>query len=90
MHVHTVSPLPIETDIPEKVINGEICLELSEESRRLIDQCRQYLDRKVRNSAELIYGVNTGFGGLHNVAVGNKDLERLQNNLVMSHACGMG
>ncbi|MFA5289134.1 MAG: histidine ammonia-lyase [Bacteroidales bacterium] len=90
MNIHTVSPSPIKTGIPEKVIDGEIRLELSEESRQLIEQCRQYLDKKVRNSAELIYGVNTGFGGLHNVAIGNKDLERLQNNLVMSHACGMG
>ena len=87
MHIHAVSPSPIGTGIPERVINGEIRLELSEESRQLIDQCRKYLDKKVRNSSDLIYGVNTGFGGLHNVAVGNKDLERLQNNLVMSHAC---
>ncbi len=90
MNLHTISPHPVDTGIPEKVIEGNIRLELSEESRRLIDQCRQYLDKKVRNSDGLIYGVNTGFGGLHNVAVGNKDLERLQNNLVMSHACGTG
>ena len=56
MHIHTVSPSPIGTGIPERVINGEIRLELSEESRQLIDQCRKYLDKKVRNSSDLIYG----------------------------------
>ncbi|MEK7255787.1 MAG: histidine ammonia-lyase, partial [Bacteroidota bacterium] len=33
---------------------------------------------------------NTGFGALCNVRIENHELEQLQLNLVMSHACGMG
>src|SRR5436190_22487690 len=37
-----------------------------------------------------IYGVNTGFGALHDKSIAKKDLAQLQKNLVMSHACGSG
>jgi histidine ammonia-lyase len=42
------------------------------------------------NSKSPIYGINTGFGALCNTQISDKDLEQLQHNLVMSHACGMG
>jgi histidine ammonia-lyase len=37
-----------------------------------------------------VYGVNTGFGKLQGVAIPPADLLRLQRNLVLSHACGVG
>lgn len=37
-----------------------------------------------------MYGINTGFGSLYNKSIEAKDLEQLQENLVMSHACGTG
>lgn len=39
---------------------------------------------------ETIYGINTGFGKLANVRIGAADLERLQENLLRSHAAGVG
>lgn len=39
---------------------------------------------------EPVYGVNTGFGKLQNTAVGAADRRRLQRNLVLSHAVGVG
>jgi histidine ammonia-lyase len=36
------------------------------------------------------YGVNTGFGHLAGVRIAAQDLDRLQLNLVRSHACGVG
>ncbi len=38
----------------------------------------------------VVYGVNTGFGKLSDVRIPQKDLRRLQLNLVRSHACGIG
>ena len=63
---------------------------LSEGSKKAITDCRQYLDQKLKRNEKPIYGINTGFGSLHNVVVADKDLEKLQENLVKSHACGMG
>ncbi|MGE5178572.1 MAG: histidine ammonia-lyase [Bacteroidota bacterium] len=37
-----------------------------------------------------VYGVNTGFGALQSVRVPDRDLERLQLNLLRSHAAGYG
>ncbi len=41
-------------------------------------------------SAEIVYGINTGFGGLANVVIDPNQLEQLQTNLVLSHATGVG
>jgi histidine ammonia-lyase len=41
-------------------------------------------------SGETVYGVNTGFGLLANTSIAHDDLEALQRNLVLSHACGVG
>ena len=37
-----------------------------------------------------VYGINTGFGLLANTSIATDDLETLQKNLVLSHACGVG
>jgi len=37
-----------------------------------------------------VYGINTGFGKLASVRIGADDLERLQRNIVLSHAAGVG
>jgi histidine ammonia-lyase len=65
-------------------------LELSRESIRLIENCRQYLDKRMASSTEPIYGINTGFGSLCNIRISMEDLSQLQENLVKSHACGTG
>ncbi|UYN97883.1 MAG: histidine ammonia-lyase [Enhydrobacter sp.] len=39
---------------------------------------------------EPVYGINTGFGKLASVRIGPADLERLQRNIVLSHAAGVG
>jgi len=65
-------------------------IELAPETRAVIQKCRTYLDEKVARSERLIYGVNTGFGSLCNTAISTEDLEQLQTNLDLSHACGTG
>lgn len=65
-------------------------IELGENAKEAIVKCRAYLDDKVARSEKLIYGVNTGFGSLCNTAISTSDLEQLQTNLVLSHACGTG
>jgi histidine ammonia-lyase len=65
-------------------------LQLSDIAKKNITDCRDYLDKKVKSQAAPIYGINTGFGSLCNVEIAESDLEKLQENLVMSHACGMG
>ena len=65
-------------------------IELSEGARERILTCREYLDKKISVQKEPIYGVTTGFGKLCEYNISHDDLNTLQRNLVMSHACGMG
>jgi histidine ammonia-lyase len=53
-------------------------------------KCRDYLDQKINSSDALFYGINTGFGFLQNVKIEKAQLEILQQNLLLSHACGLG
>ncbi|MBK70047.1 MAG: histidine ammonia-lyase [Euryarchaeota archaeon] len=39
---------------------------------------------------EVVYGINTGFGALSSVTINSEDLRSLQENLIRSHACGVG
>jgi histidine ammonia-lyase len=39
---------------------------------------------------EPIYGINTGFGRLASIRIDDADLARLQRNIVLSHAAGVG
>lgn len=38
----------------------------------------------------VIYGITTGFGALCNVTISERDTRRLQENILMSHAAGIG
>jgi histidine ammonia-lyase len=76
-------------DIPE-ITGPETRLILSEESSALINKCRNYLDHKLETITAPLYGITTGFGSLHNKVISHDQLSRLQENLVMSHACGTG
>jgi len=64
-------------------------IELSVHAFNKITQNRDYLDDKLKHG-KTFYGINTGFGSLCNVRINDHELEELQENLVCSHACGMG
>ncbi|HEX3074946.1 MAG TPA: histidine ammonia-lyase [Ignavibacteriales bacterium] len=50
---------------------------------------RELVDKWVKND-EVIYGVTTGFGEFVNVKISNADIEKLQENLILSHSVGTG
>jgi len=74
----------------QSIQNGNLKLRLSEEGVAQIIKCREYLDKSMQVHKAPIYGINTGFGALHNVKISKENLSVLQENLVMSHACGTG
>lgn len=74
----------------ENILSTKEEVLLGDNARKKITDCRNYLDSKLSGSGELIYGINTGFGSLCNTAIEAGDLEQLQRNLVLSHACGVG
>ena len=63
---------------------------LSPKTKEIILDSRNFLNKKIQDSDVPFYGVNTGFGSLCNTKIADNDLESLQRNLVLSHACGIG
>ena len=71
-------------------LSGAVRIELSDAAIAAIEKGRAYLESAIDKSTQPIYGINTGFGSLCNVEVSAEELGQLQENLVNSHACGMG
>ena len=88
--IHFISPEKITFKQIFKIFKEDYKIELSEESKKLIEKCRTYLEKKTSNQDEPIYGINTGFGALYNKSISKENLGKLQINLVKSHACGTG
>lgn len=82
--------LPLSLESIDLIRRAECKLELASEARKRIEKCKAYLDAKLVNNDQLFYGINTGFGALCDIAISKEDLSTLQQNLVMSHACGVG
>ena len=68
---------------------GSIHFELAEEMMIGIKASRKTVT-DIADSNETVYGVNTGFGLLASKKIARVDLDKLQRNLVISHATGVG
>ncbi len=72
----------------ERVARGE-AVRMGADVPARLRASRAVIDRAL--SAHVpVYGVNTGFGDLKNQRIGDADLARLQQNLLRSHAAGVG
>ena len=89
-NIHYIDSKQLNFDILSEILITEKQLQLSEDAIKKINNCRNYLDRKIKADSAPIYGINTGFGSLCNVKINSDNLQQLQENLVMSHACGTG
>jgi histidine ammonia-lyase len=88
--IYHINSKSLDLAIIQDIVSTNKKLQLSEDAKEKIIRCRLYLDEKLSKSDKPIYGINTGFGALHNVKISNENLTILQENLVMSHACGTG
>ncbi len=68
---------------------GDKRVELDEKS---LDRCRasrDFLEESIKDK-KIIYGVNTSFGPMCNKIINDREIEKLQDNLILSHAAGLG
>ena len=77
-------------DLIERILKDGTKLTLSDEARKKIQHCRDFLDKKTDENTVPIYGVTTGFGSLCNKHISKEELSTLQENLVKSHSCSVG
>lgn len=88
--IHHISAEHLTVDRVREILENNIKIDLSEDAKKRIVRCREYLDNKMETQKEPIYGITTGFGSLCNISIDKDQLSQLQKNLVMSHACGTG
>ena len=77
-------------ELIESILYEDYQLSLDPQGAARIQKCRDYLDQKIENSQEPVYGITTGFGSLCNKSISLDELSTLQENLVKSHACSVG
>jgi histidine ammonia-lyase len=74
----------------ERILHGHVeQLTLAATARKRVEAARRCLTDKLHEGAT-IYGVNTGFGKLANQRIEAHEVLALQENLLRSHAVGMG
>lgn len=64
-------------------------VELTQQSIKNINKGRKLVEKWI-STGETVYGVTTGFGEFSNVKISLDDIEKLQENLILSHAAGCG
>lgn len=62
---------------------------LSKTAIQKVQNTRKLLEKSLADKS-VIYGVTTGFGAFKNTAIGPDNLKKLQENLILSHAVGVG
>ncbi len=71
------------------ISTGEYQISLSNQIKKDILNSRLFIDEKL-NLSDPIYGINTGFGKLSQIKIDDTEINKLQENLLLSHAVGIG
>lgn len=73
----------------EKIIYGDALVEIETAKLQKIERCYQLIQKQASSETPL-YGINTGFGALAEQRIGESDQKKLQRNIILSHAVGVG
>lgn len=76
-------------DVARAAADETCTIRLADEAIQRMSSSRRVVDEWVERGA-VVYGITTGFGEFANVTINHADLERLQENLIRSHAAGAG
>jgi len=85
----TLGEKPLDLDILDACLGRPLCVSLAPDGLRRAERARGWVE-KLAQRGDAIYGINTGFGHLKNKRISPDQLDKLQENLLLSHAVGMG
>ncbi|MFY7672554.1 histidine ammonia-lyase [Tenacibaculum sp. MEBiC06402] len=71
------------------IANGNLKAEITDEAKKKVNDCRKKVET-MANSNAAVYGINTGFGPLCDVQITPEETSKLQENLLITHAVGVG
>ncbi len=73
----------------DAIMQGDLETELTEEAKKKVISCRANVEAMAQSN-KAVYGINTGFGPLCDTQISPDDTSKLQENLLISHAVGVG
>ena len=71
------------------ILYGNEKVEIAQQAIERVNKSREAVEKIVQHE-KTVYGINTGFGKFSDVKIAEKEVSRLQLNLIRSHACGFG
>ncbi|MCT4699924.1 histidine ammonia-lyase [Tenacibaculum haliotis] len=71
------------------IAEGALKATITKEAENSIIECRRKVE-VMANSKAAVYGINTGFGPLCDVQITPEETSKLQENLLITHAVGVG
>lgn len=87
MFKYGIDNLTVEKVI--KISTGKLKAILTEEAKIKVNECRRKVD-VMSGGQKAVYGINTGFGPLCDVQITPEETGKLQENLLITHAVGVG
>ncbi len=79
----------LTVDIVIAIANGNLKAEINKEAILKIKECRLKVET-MASGDNAVYGINTGFGPLCDVQITPEETSKLQENLLITHAVGVG
>lgn len=89
MKIITLDGKSLTFDDVRTFLKGKAKVNVSQEALRYLKNSRKFVEQKLLSN-EPFYGINTGFGMLASERIPDRDLEKLQENLIVSHAVQVG
>ena len=77
----------LEEDILN-IIYKYVTIEISDASKQKIKKAEECVQKQVKDG-KIVYGVTTGLGSNATKTISIEDAAQLQENLLLSHACGV-
>lgn len=92
MHTHLLGEQPLTLTRIAAIARGDQPVTPAGAAIERMDRARAVVDALLAggDDAPAVYGVNTGFGALAEVRISASQIAQLQQNLVRSHAAGVG
>ena len=79
----------LTVSLAREIVDKNLEIGISNNTITKIKNSRNVVEKWIKND-EVIYGVTTGFGEFKDVKIPQKDIEKLQHNLIISHSAGVG
>ena len=85
----TLGDRPLDLETLDAVLDQTLHVSLSEAGLQRARRAREWVEQLIKGG-DAIYGINTGFGHLKSKRISADELDKLQENLLISHAAGVG